>query len=316
MKERNELKLNFLKSANLLGYELNPIPADASFRTYDRVKIKDKNLILMNSPPEHYSLTPFIEIAELLRKHNLPAPEIFHIDSDNGFMLLEDFGGTSVKDFVLQSPHMQRDIYKKIIELLVDIQKVGAMHLAHHTTEVMLSGLEVFADWYAPFKTGAEMTEVAKEEYLEKWRNILNKLPNEGRVLSLRDFHIENLMHRGDSIGLLDFQDATLGSPAYDLVSLLEDARCDVPLELAQEMIDYYLSLSLGLDREEFMQAYSILGAQRNSRILGYFARKAKRDGATKYLEFIPRTLKYLERDLSHPVFASFGLDSLHSDLI
>jgi aminoglycoside/choline kinase family phosphotransferase len=308
MNHRHNLKLQFLKSTDLGDHELHPVPADASFRTYDRVKTQRGDFILMNSPPEHYSLTPFIKIAGLLRSHNLPAPEIYHIDHDNGFMILEDFGAMSVKDLMIQSPQLQREVYIKIIELLADVQKIPASHLGPHSTEMMLSGLEVFVDWYIPFKTGSPMAPEAKIDYLEKWCECLDKLPSAWRVLSLRDFHIENLMYIDGKIGLLDFQEATFGFPAYDLVSLLEDARHDVPKDLADEMIDYYLGLHPKIDREEFLMSYSILGAQRNSRILGYFARKAMRDGAAKYLEFMPRVIGYLERDLSHPVLEGLSL--------
>ncbi len=306
MTERHHLKLKFLKNTNLKDFELHPIPADASFRTYDRVRTSDGDFMLMNSPKEHYSLTPFIEITKLLRSHNLPAPEIYHIDDENGFLLIEDFGSVSIKDLLIESSHMETEIYSKIIDLLTDIQKIPADHLEHHSLDVMLEGLEVFADWYIPFKTGNPMSIEAKREYLEQWRRILCSLP-ESRTLVLRDFHVENLMHApgkdGHKIGILDFQDASMGNPAYDLVSLLQDARYDVSLESAKKMIDYYLTLHPEVDRDKFLGWYNILGAQRNSRILGYFARKAKRDGAMKYLEFMPRVLRYLEQNLRHASF-------------
>lgn len=291
---RQKLKLEFLKNAGLIGYELTPLPADASFRTYERINVEGKNYILMNSPPEHYDTAPFIDIAQLLKNHSLPAPEIYYVDSKNGFLLLEDFGVTSIKDHLNKNPDRHRETYTRIINLLAEIQKIPARHLQSHYVEDMLKGIEVFTDWYVPFKTSKAMNPEAKAEFLEEWRGILSGLPEE-KVLALRDFHVENLMYMDDIVGLLDFQDATLSHPAYDLVSLLEDARYDVPKEIAQDMMELYLSLHPEMDRKEFLGAYEILSVQRNSRILGVFARKAVRDGALQYLDFIPRVLGYLE---------------------
>lgn len=292
---RQKLKLEFLQSIGMIDYELIPIPADASFRTYDRINLGGQNYILMNSPPEHYNTKPFIDIAHLLKQHSMPAPEIYHIDSENGFLLLEDFGSISIKEHLVQNQHKQREIYAKVVELLAEVQKIPAHHLPPHSLEDMLKGVEVFADWYVPFKTGKAMEPRVKDDFLAQWREALSELP-EAKVLALRDFHVENLMlATGGVVGLLDFQDATLSHPAYDLVSLLEDARYEVTKDIADGMIDHYLAIHPDMNRKEFLRAYSILGAQRNSRILGVFARKAMRDGARQYLELIPLVLRYLE---------------------
>lgn len=291
---RQKLKSEFLKNIGICGYELIPIPADASFRTYDRIKVGDKNYILMDSPPEYYDTKPFIDIAQLLKNHSMPAPEIYHVDSEHGFLVLEDFGSTSIKDHLTQNPDKRREIYLRIIELLAEIQKIPSHHLPIHSVEDMLRGMEVFTDWYVPFKTGKAMDANAKDDFLAQWRDALTDLPSI-KTLALRDFHAENLMLMNNTVGLLDFQDATQSHPAYDLVSLLEDARYEVPSDLAQEMIDHYLALNPEMNSDEFLRAYEVLGAQRNSRILGVFARKAMRDGARQYLDLIPRVLRYLE---------------------
>lgn len=292
---RQKLKTDFLKNIGITDFDLSPIPADASFRTYDRLTAKGKSYILMNSPLEHYNIQPFVDVARLLIKHSMPAPEIYHIDYENGFLVLEDFGNISIKTHLAQNQGQCREIYEQIVNILVEVQKIPAHSLPQHSVDEMLKGIEAFADWYVPFKTGKVMEPRAKDDFLAKWNEVLARLP-ELRVLGLRDFHVENLMLvNNNAIGLLDFQDATQSHPAYDLVSLLEDARYSVPENIAENMIEHYLVSSPKMNRKEFLQAYAILGIQRNSRILGVFARKAIRDGARQYLDLMPLVLKYIK---------------------
>ncbi|MES2214949.1 MAG: phosphotransferase, partial [Pseudomonadota bacterium] len=145
---RIEHKHDFLRSANITEYTLEPLPSDASLRRYYRVLTKGVSLILMDCPPEHYSVKPFVNIASLLKAHNLPAPEILFLDSERGFLLLEDFGDVRVKDHLEANPEDIISSYKDAIDLLIEIQKIKTKDLPHHSTEVMLTGLEVFTDWY------------------------------------------------------------------------------------------------------------------------------------------------------------------------
>ncbi len=295
---RQKLKSSFLETSGLKDYKLISLPLDASFRSYDRVQTEDKSFILMDAPPEKESTKTFVEIARLLSFHDFRAPEIFHIDSDNGFLLLEDFGHVRIKDRLLESPESQEEIYEDVIRLLSDMQKkVKADHLNEQSLDLLVSGIETYVDWYFAFE-GKELSDVEKDRYLEKWYDLLSALPDLGQVIVLRDFHVENLMHIAEGeIGILDFQDAVVGHPAYDLVSVLQDARHEVSEDLEQKMLDLYLQLNPHLDKEQFLFSYNILGAQRNSRILGVFARKALRDGQDKYLELMPRVQNYLDRN-------------------
>ena len=165
---------------------------------------------------------------------------------------------------------------------------------------MMLKELEIFTDYYVAISTENKNT------YLNIWTDLLKALPNLGSVITLRDYHVQNLMHLTDrqgiqSLGILDFQDAVIGSPIYDIVSILEDAREDVDFNFAQEIFEYYLDQMPHINRDDAYLAYDILGAQRNIRILGVFARKKIRDGSDNYLHLIPRVLGYVERDLQNP---------------
>lgn len=295
---RQKLKSSFLQRAGLGDYKLISLPVDASFRSYDRVKTKDTSFILMDAPPEKESTEAFVDIARLLSSHNFKSPEIFQIDSENGFLLLEDFGHVRIKDRLIEQPEAQEKIYKNIINLLSDMQKkVKADHLKKQDLDLLLKGIETYVDWYFAFEE-QKLSAADKALYLAKWQKLLAVLPDLGQVIVLRDFHVENLMHISENeIGILDFQDAVVGHPAYDLVSVLQDARHEVSEELEKKMIDLYLQLNPHFDKEQFLFSYNILGAQRNSRILGVFARKFLRDGQDKYLEFMPRVQNYLDRN-------------------
>lgn len=295
---RESLKVEFLNMAGIKDYKSFSLPMDASLRSYDRIDSGNKNFILMNCPPEYTSIDPFIKIAKLLADHNLKTPEIFYKDSDNGFILMEDFGDVRIKDILTNNDDKDYEIYKSVIDLLISIQKVQADDLESHDIDLLLGGIETYIDWY--FKLiGRDISPEERFELLEIWREKLLHLPDLGKVIVLRDFHAENLMHiESGFIGILDFQDARLGHPAYDLVSLLQDARYEVSDSLEEKLIDYYFSNMPDIDQKTFLKSYNILGEQRNSRILGVFARKSIRDKRDQYLELIPRVKRYLEKNL------------------
>lgn len=292
---RDSLKRQFLDRLFIENYQITDLPMDASLRSYSRVSTIDKSFILMDCPPEYTGVLDFLNVAKLLRDNALQSPEIFHTDSVNGFILMEDFGDVTFQKFILSKQFSLNEIYRNIIDVLVQVQKIETHNLQHHTIDILLSGLEVSAKWYLGISGDK------KESYIKFWRDALSSLPDLGKVVVLRDFHVENLMSLDDSsqkIGLLDFQDAVLGSPAYDLVSLLQDARLDVPDDLETEMIDYYLSLNPNIDCKDFLYSYNLLGAQRNSRILGVFNRKINQDKREKYIAFLPVVKRYLDKNI------------------
>jgi len=302
---RDKLRVDFLKNYfKSAEFEAHPLPADASFRTYYRITYKSENFILMDSPLIYYSLAPFIKIAEFLLHHNFSAPEIYHTDPTNGFLLLEDFGSINIANYLLEQKDIQNkeQIYKEIIDLLVALQALTPpSNLEIYDKVILLKELELYTDWYLPLKSGRPVSPELKSEFLKLWEAPLAHLPNTASCLVLRDYHVENMMLLSksgiNSIGLLDFQDAVIGHPLYDVASVLEDARIDVPADFAYKFLDYYLQQT-GIGKMEGYLSYHILGAQRNSRILGVFARKAIRDGQKNYLKYIPRVLNYLENDL------------------
>ena len=320
---RHELKkyfLDYLLPSGSCDFEL--IPQDASHRKYERVNCFNLSYILMDCPPKHYSLKPFIKVGNLLRDNNIKAPEIYHSDYESGFLLLEDFGKVRVKDILNNDLNHNYVIYKSIVELLTQIQTIKTDLLPHHNLQILAEGIELFVDWFVPLKECNFDVQVARErmneirnkyknfksEYKEKWLYLLKDLKND--TVALRDFHVENLMKTSSSqLGVLDFQDAAMSEKSYDLASLLQDARFNVPAKLESDIIKYYFDLNPQIEKEEFLTKYFLLAAQRNSRILGVFARKAILDNQPKYIKLIPLVLSYLARDLKHPSLREINND-------
>ena len=293
----------FLASCGWEGAEILPLAGDASFRRYFRVVDGERSAVLMDAPPPHEDPRPFIGVAEWLASVGLSAPQILSRDLDRGLLLLADFGDWRLREFLDQDPRSERELYELATDVLVHLHRHPPMPgLKPHGLEQWLTELELFTEWYCP-AVGAE---VDAEAYRAAWAAVLEPVANDGMspVTVLRDYHAENVMLVADRegverFGLLDFQDAVAGHPAYDLASVLEDARRDVPTEIESDMIRRYVTATG--QGEKFERAYWALAAQRNTRILGVFTRLWKRDNKPGYRRFQPRMWGLLERDLAQP---------------
>ncbi len=298
-----------------------PLKQDASFRRYWRLDLDGSTRILMEAPPPEKSVSVFARIANFLRQHKLIAPEIFAINEAAGLMLLEDFGHDTFTQILAQDLSEETHLYEMAIDSLITLHQVrldNSLALDDYNTQALLDEAQLFIEWFFPAVRSKTATRTQVDQYNEAWRKCFSGLKPLQSVVVLRDYHVDNLMavrRTGDSVkcGLLDFQDALFGSPAYDLVSLLEDARRDVSPTLAAHCLDRYLSgrqLSNNTPACEILSAgMNILGAQRHAKVLGIFVRLAKRDGKTHYLAHLPRVLKLftlaLERE---PLLAPIAL--------
>jgi aminoglycoside/choline kinase family phosphotransferase len=293
----------FLASCGWEGAEILPLAGDASFRRYFRVVTGDRSAVLMDAPPPHEDPRPFIGVAEWLASVGLSAPQILARDLDRGLLLLGDFGDWRLREYLDQDPQNERELYELATDVLVHLHRHPPMPgLKSHGLGQWLTELELFTEWYCP----AVGVDVDVEGFRAAWNSVLAPIANDGMspVTVLRDYHAENVMLVVDRegverFGLLDFQDAVAGHPAYDLASVLEDARRDVPTEIESEMIRRYVAATG--HGEKFERAYWALAAQRNTRILGVFTRLWKRDNKPGYRRFQPRMWGLLERDLAQP---------------
>ncbi|NVE93611.1 aminoglycoside phosphotransferase family protein [Altererythrobacter lutimaris] len=296
--------MEFLASAGWAEADIDPIPGDASFRRYFRIAKEGKPAMLMHAPPPHEDPKPFLHVAEWLNRKGMRAPEIFAADAKQGWVLLEDFGNDRMRDWIDDNPAGETACYEGAIDTLVDLHQHEAGPFAPYDMAVYLRETTLFTEWYCP----AAGQDVDADGYEAAWRAVLTPLHERQKpsVTVLRDYHAENIMLLGGSPsapqGLIDFQDALVGHPAYDLVSLLQDARRDVSEELEAAMLARYAEAAQ--TDEHFAADYALLGAQRNAKIVGIFTRLWKRDGKPRYLDLIPRVWRAMERDLQHPALA------------
>jgi hypothetical protein len=257
--------------------------------------------MLMHAPPPHEDPQPFLDVAEWLTAHGLRAPAIFAADVGQGWVLLEDFGDDRMRDWLDVHPDSEAEAYRRAIDAQVSLHAKPAGPFAAYDLPTYQREAALLPEWYCP----AMGLAVDHGSYAAAWEDVLTPMLSRQvpGVTVLRDYHAENIMLLpGGEQGLIDFQDALVGHPAYDLVSLLQDARRDVSPELERSMLDYYLSqVDAG---PEFEADYARLGAQRNAKIVGIFSRLYKRDGKPRYLAMIPRVWAAMERDLAHPALA------------
>ena len=285
---------------------IEPLAGDASFRRYFRVIESGRTAVLMDAPPPHEDPRPFAAVADWLGEVGLTPPPILGRDLDAGLLLLGDFGDARLRETLDASPDREDELYALATDVLVHLHRHPPMTgLKPHGVEQWLDELMLFPDWYCP----AIGLSVDVDAYRAAWNEVLGPVANDGLgpVTVLRDYHAENIMLLSGregigKFGLLDFQDALAGHPAYDLASVLEDARRDVSPAIERIMIDRYAAATAADTR--FETAYWALAAQRNTRILGVFTRLWKRDGKPHYTEFQPRMWGLLERDLAHPGLA------------
>lgn len=292
----------FLANSGWTNAEVEPLAGDASFRRYFRVRKGEKAAMLMHAPPPHEDPVPFLRAASWLDANGMRAPHILAEDGQRGWVLLEDFGDVRMREYVDAWPGDEEAVYRAAIDALIDLHRLPAGPFLDYSLTEYMREVRIFIEWYC----AARGLSVDVDGFTRAWESVLAEVLPRQRpgICVLRDYHAENIMLLGslEKQGLLDFQDALNGHRAYDLVSLLQDARRDVSPELETAMFDYYVSKAeVGPD---FLADYARLGAQRNTKVIGIFVRLWKRDGKPRYLAMIPRVWAMLERDLTHPALA------------
>lgn len=290
----------FLESAGWAGAKLKALDGDASFRRYFRVKRFGSSAMLMDAPPPQEDVAPFLRAARWLEANGMRVPEIYAADEQRGLVLLEDFGKSRMREYLDQWPDDEVEVYRAAVNALVRLHRLPPGPFLDYSMSEYMREAMLFVEWYCPVRG----LDVDVAGYRAAWESVIGELLPRQRpgLVVLRDYHAENIMLLGtlQKQGLLDFQDALNGHPAYDLVSLLQDARRDVSQELEAVMFDHYRE-ETGIDGDMFLADYARLGAQRNAKIVGIFVRLWKRDGKPRYLPMIARVWRMMERDLMHP---------------
>jgi len=331
----------FLSAAGFLDAARERMPGDASTRSYARLIRDDGTWILMNSPrrpdgPAIYDgksysaavhlaedVRPFVAIDNGLRAHGFSAPAISHADLDSGFLITEDFGSAGVIEGEPPRPivecyeaatDMLAELHRKALPETASLQPESPYQIPLYDIDAWLVEIGLMLEWYLPDR-GAEVSPQQRDEFVTMWRTLLQKPAAAPRTWVMRDFHSPNIIWLGERtgilrVGIIDFQDAVLGPAAYDLVSLLQDARLDIAEQLELTLLTRYIKARRAADAEfdpaSFAELYAIMSAQRNTRLLGTFARLNRRDGKPQYLRHQPRIWTYLNRSLAHPALAAF----------
>jgi N-acetylmuramate 1-kinase len=306
--ERAALRAEFVRSAGWADAAESLLAGDASFRTYYRLIRPGSTSVVMDAPPPHEDVRPFVRIARHLLALGLSPPEILAEDVGRGFLLIEDLGDDTFAR-VLSQAGDELTLYARAADTLAALHNSGPRALlpglAAYAGDALIEAAMLLPEWYLPAATGRPATPQAIADYRAAWQASLAHMPAHAETLLLRDFHKDNLIWLPGrpgvrACGLLDFQDAQRGHAAYDLVSLIEDARRDVAPAVYSAVLDRYLVQAGIGDRRAFDTAFHLLGAQRHARVIGLFVRLLQRDGKPDYLPHLPRVWRLFDRALDH----------------
>jgi aminoglycoside/choline kinase family phosphotransferase len=303
----NNRAREFLNSTVWSNAACEPLTGDASARKYFRLQKDKQSAVLMDASSVLESVAPFIQISRHLHQLGFSVPAILARDEEKGLLLLEDFGDTTFTR-LLDNQHETEKLYTLATDVLIALHRhprAIPKGLRTYHPEKMLEDIGLFLEWLTP-----TISETGRKEFKTVWREVLSVAHQVPASLLLRDYHVANLMLLPEregvrQAGLLDFQDAYQGPITYDLVSLLEDARRDVPDNLREKMVARYLARSPALDRKAFETSLAILAALRHTRVLAIFERLSRHEGKHDYKKLhSPRVERLLQRALRHPMLA------------
>ena len=339
--DRANLRAAFLHAAGWADARVNAVAGDASSRSYERLTHNGRTVILMNAPPGAESaacpvdatpetrkqlgynamarlagpnLHAFLEVSKALRHAGLSAPEIIAADPDHGFALMEDLGD-DLYARAISGGADEYTLYETAVDALFTLHRSKIeppsgknYQMLTYDPTAMAAEIALLPEWYMPFRHGTPESGNSNPEFglafAAAFDDVLADLPAPSTIV-LRDYHAENLLwlparQNIQRVGVIDFQDGLFGHASYDLVSLLEDARRDVCSDLAAAMFERYAAMS-DADTQALRAEYAILGAQRNAKILGIFARLVVRDAKPRYADLLPRVEAHFRRNIAHP---------------
>ena len=315
MINKNRLRIIsiFLKKNYIENFKIKEIKGDASFRKYFRIYLKNKSYILASAEWEKKSnILNYVLVNKFLNKKGINAPKVIDYDYKNGLALLQDFGDKTYLRLIKKSKN-KFHIYQSLIKYLIKIQRINfktnIFRFKKYNFRILKKEIDLFFIWYLPY-----ILKIKNNSQIKRLRQLLlsilkNNFINNNYFVH-RDFHISNLMEYGDGsqnkIGVIDSQDALIGSRAYDILSLIDDVRIKTNPDLKQKLLNYYLLLAKkekNFNIKQFKKEFSILSVQRAMKIIGIFSRLFKRDKKSRYLKLIPYTWTILNKRLEDPIF-------------
>ena len=297
-----------------MKYKILPIAGDASFRKFYRFILNNNSKIIVSAKEEKYkNLVAYSAINKFLRKNKILTPKLLAHDYPKGIIVIEDFGDISFHKVLLKQKK-KLTTYKKLIDLLLKIQKIKPKsrikniidkpHVINkYSNKYLHKESDLFFDWYLPLFLNKKKVLKVKKKTKKILTLLYNSLNFPNSCFVHRDYHVQNLMKVGKKIGVIDSQDALIGNPTYDLVSLIDDVRIRTPRKLKDQIFSYYLKKNSKINSEKFLEDFNILSVQRSLKIIGIFSRLFKRDQKSKYLKLIPYTWKLLEMRMKSEIF-------------
>jgi len=300
-----------------MKFKILPIAGDASFRRFYRLKLNKSSKILILAKKEKYkNLIAYTAINKFLRNNNILAPRSYMHNYNQGMIMVEDFGDLSFHK-ILQNKKNKFLVYKQLIDLLLKIQKIkpktkikniirGKHIINKYSKKYLFEESDLFFDWYLPIFLNKNKVLKIKNKSKKILLTIYNRLNFSNSCFVHRDYHVQNLIKVGKKIGLIDSQDALIGNPAYDLVSLIDDVRIKTSIKLKNQIYNYYLKKTSKKYRnnpEKFLEDFNILSVQRSLKIIGIFSRLFLRDQKKQYLKLIPYTWQLLENRMDSEIF-------------
>lgn len=313
-KQQKELISNFLNSCNMNNFSVNKIPPDASNKVYYRIYNENLSYVLLQYDSHKNGFKNFLDINDLMSLANISVPEIIAVDKENCLALMKDFGQYNYKDVLSKNelnaliPSELR-LYERATDVIISLQKQTDKFssLPKFNEQMLIDEIMLFVEWYVKVLNDEDLSSDKQYEFINIFKELFSYLKPFSEVFVHRDFHAENLFWLNDNLGIrkvgvIDFQDACLGSPAYDLVSLFEDARRDVNDGIIDACLKKYFNELPSYNRKEFMAAYNVLAVQRNLKIIGIFTRLACKYKKPKYLSLLPRVWKNINNNIKHPI--------------
>lgn len=330
---------DFLQANGKTNASRQYFSGDAAYRTYELVRDADGQALLMDwQPPPRgpviqdgktyaeivhlaRDVAPFVAIDNYLHENGFSVPAILAQDLQGGMLLLEDMGrdgvldedGAPIADRYLESVACLAALHKAPAPQDIALGNGTTYRVPHFDADAMKIETSLLLDWFLPHVMGKETDESDRQSFFDVWDQLIAKLDDAEKGLLLRDFHSPNIIWQAEKsgiqrVGIIDFQDAMIGPTAYDLASIIQDARVTIAPELQARLMAYYLELrrkDANFDEASFLKAFAIMAAQRNCKLVGIWVRLMKRDGKPHYMNHMPRTLSYLRSALTHPDLAS-----------
>jgi len=301
-----------------MKFKILSIAGDASFRTFYRLALNKSSKIIVLAKKEKYqNLVAYSSINKFLNNNKILTPKLYAHNYPKGIIVIEDFGDLSFYKILLKKKN-KLPIYRKLVDLLLKIQKIkpkikikninnGSHIIDKYSNKYLFKESNLFFDWYLPLFLNKKKVSNIKKRTNKILSKLYKKLNFSNSHFVHRDYHAQNLMKVGKKIGVIDSQDALIGNPAYDLVSLIDDVRIKTSIKLKNQIYSYYLKKTSKIyknNSKKFLEDFKILSVQRNLKIIGIFSRLFIRDKKKQYLKFIPYTWQLLEMRMDSEIFS------------